>query len=58
MQIHKIYFPINTIDLQNVEVLIRLEQADTTQGRNVIIDNKRITTADEKLLSREVTINC
>jgi hypothetical protein len=42
--------------LQNSKVLIRLEQAEATKGKNVVISEKSTITADEKILSREVVV--
>jgi hypothetical protein len=47
---------VNTIDLQNSKVLVRPKQAEATQGKNVIISEKRTITADEKVLSCEVVV--
>jgi hypothetical protein len=49
-------FLINTIDLQNSKLLIRLEQVEATKGRNVVISEKCTITTDEKILSREVVV--
>jgi hypothetical protein len=49
-------FPVNTINLQISKVLIRLEQAEATKGKNVVIDEKHTITVDEKILSREVVV--
>jgi hypothetical protein len=37
MQINQSPFPVNKLDLENSSVMIRLEQADTTKGKNVVI---------------------
>jgi hypothetical protein len=49
-------FLINTIDLQNSKLLIRPEQVEATNGRNVVISEKCTITTDEKILSREVVV--
>jgi hypothetical protein len=54
MQIDKNHFPINTINLQNSEVLIHREQAHTTKDKNVIISDKRVIRVNENILSHEV----
>jgi hypothetical protein len=56
MQVDKNPFPVNIIDLQNSKVLIRLEQTEAAKGKNVVIDEKRTITADEKVLKREVVL--
>jgi hypothetical protein len=56
IQIDKNLFRVNTIDLHISKVLIRPEQADMTQGKNVIIHDKRIIIADEKILSHKVPL--
>jgi hypothetical protein len=44
-------FSVSTIDLQNSKVLIQLKQAEAAKGKNVVIGEKHIITADEKVLS-------
>jgi hypothetical protein len=56
MQVDKNPFLVNIVDLQNSKVLIRVEQAEVAQGKNVIIGKKRTITANEKVLSREVVV--
>jgi hypothetical protein len=56
MHVDKNHFSINTIDLQNSNLLIRPEQAEVTKGKNVVIGKNRTITADEKILSREVVV--
>jgi hypothetical protein len=56
MQVDKNLFPVNTIDLQNSKVLIRLEQAEAAKGKNMVIDEKCTITTDEKFLSRGVVV--
>jgi hypothetical protein len=48
--------PINTTDLQNSNVLICPEQAETTMDKNVLIGEKRVVAVDERVLSREVVL--
>jgi hypothetical protein len=50
MQVDKNPFSVNTIDLQNSKVLIRLEQVEAAKGKNMVIGEKRTITADEKIL--------
>ena len=47
---------MKTVDLDKVKVLVRPEQADTTQGKNVIIGEKRNIGTSDKELSREVVL--
>jgi hypothetical protein len=37
MQVGKTPFPINTMDLKQPKVLIRLHQAEATKGKNVVV---------------------
>jgi hypothetical protein len=37
MQVDKAPFPINTMDLQQPKVLVRLHQAEASKGKNVVI---------------------
>jgi hypothetical protein len=41
MQVDNNSFPVNAIDLQGAKVLVRPEQAESTKGKNVIIDEER-----------------
>jgi hypothetical protein len=36
MQVDKVPFPMHTIEARPLAILIRREQADTTQGKNVL----------------------
>ena len=54
MKIDKAPFPVHTIDLNNAKVLIRPDQAEGAKGKNVIIDDDRPLTVDNKIPSREV----
>jgi hypothetical protein len=40
MQVDNNPFPVNAIDLQGAKVLVRPKQAESTKGKNVIIDEK------------------
>ena len=42
MQVDKAHFPIHIPEAGEPAVLIRLEQANTTQGKNVIIGEPRV----------------
>jgi hypothetical protein len=37
MQVDKQPFPINTMELQQPKVLVRLHQAEATKGKNVMV---------------------
>ena len=54
MKIDKALFPVHTIDLNIVKVLIRPDQAEGVKGKNVIIGDDRPLTVDNKILAREV----
>jgi hypothetical protein len=41
MQVDKSPFPINTMDLQQPKVLVRLHQAEATKGKNVVIGESK-----------------
>jgi hypothetical protein len=42
MQVDKVPFPIHTIEAGPLAILIRPEQPDTTQGKNVLIGEPRV----------------
>jgi hypothetical protein len=42
IQIDRSPFPINKLDLENPDILIQPEQANTTKGKNVIIGHPRL----------------
>ena len=52
----KASFPVHTIDLDNVKVLIRPEQAEGAKGKNVIIGEPRPNNVNDKIQAREVTM--
>ena len=54
MQIDKAPFPIHTLELNNPKVLIRPEQAEGAQGKNVVISDPRPMNTSDKILAREV----
>ena len=54
MKIDKASFSIHTIDLNNAKMLIRPDQAEGAEGKNVIIGDDRPLTVDNKILVREV----
>ena len=49
-------FPIPVVDLDNVKVLIRPEQAEGAKGKNVIIGEPRSKNVNDKIRAREVTM--
>ena len=52
----KASFPVHTIDLNNVKVLIRPEQAEGAKGKNIIIGEPRPKNINDKIQAREVTM--
>ena len=56
MQVDKASFPLHTIDLNNVKVLIRSEQDAGAKGKNVIIGEGRPKNVNDKILAREVVL--
>ena len=52
MQIDRKPFPMNTVDLNKVKVLVWPEQADTTWGKNVIISEKRTVMCGQSAIKR------
>ena len=54
MKIDKAPFPVHTIYLNNSRVLIRPEQVEGANGKNMIIGEKRPITVDDKILAKEV----
>jgi len=54
MQVDKTPFPIHTLELNNPKVLLRPEQAEGAQGKNVVIGDPRPMNANNKILAREV----
>ena len=51
----KASFPVHTIDLDNVKILIRPEQAEGAKGKNIIIGEPRPKNINDKIRAREVT---
>jgi hypothetical protein len=49
-------FHINTIYLHGAKVMVWLEQAESTKGKNVIIGEERPKSWDDKIWSREVVL--
>ena len=47
-------FPVHTLELHNPMVLLRPEQAEGAQGKNVVIGDPRPMNANDKILAREV----
>jgi hypothetical protein len=56
MQIDQSLFSVNKLDLENPAVLIYLEQADTTKGKNVVISEPRPERDGESTSSRKVVM--
>ena len=56
MKDDKASFPTHTIDLDNVKVLIRPEQAEGAKGKNIIIGEPRPKNINDKIQAREVTM--
>ena len=60
MKIDKTPFSVHTnthtIDLSNAKVLIRPEQAEGAQGKNVMIGETRPKNVNDKILAREVVL--
>ena len=60
MKVDKTPFPVHTnthtIDLSNAKVLIRPEQAEGAQGKNVVIGETRPKNVNDKILDREVVL--
>ena len=52
----KASFPVHMIDLDNVKVLIRPEQAEGAKGKNIIIGEPRPKTINDKIQARKVTM--
>ena len=49
MKDDKASFPTHTIDLDNVKVLIRPEQAEGAKGKNIIIGESRQKNVNDKI---------
>ena len=54
MQVDKTPFPVHTFELHNPKILLRPEQAEGAQGKNVVIGDPRPMNASDKILAREV----
>ena len=52
----KASFPVHTVDLDNVKVLIQPEQAEGAKGKNIIIGEPRPKNINDKIQAREVTM--
>jgi hypothetical protein len=46
----------HTIDLSNAKVLLRPEQAEGAEGKNVVFGESRPKNADDMILAREVVL--
>jgi hypothetical protein len=56
MQVNKVPFPMHAIEAGPPAILICLEQADTTQGKNVFIGEPRVALNVEMNLGRKVVL--
>jgi hypothetical protein len=56
MQVDNDLFSVSAIDLQGAKVLVRSEQAESTKGKNVIIDEEGPKSCKDKIWSREVVL--
>ena len=60
MKVDKTPFPVHTnthtIDLSNAKVLLRLEQAEGAEGKNVVFGETRPKNVNDKILVREVVL--
>ena len=52
----KVSFPVHTIDLDNVKVLIRPEQVEGGKEKNILIGEPRPKNINDKIQAREVTM--
>jgi len=52
----KTSFSVHTIDLNDVKILIRSEQAEGAKGKNVIIGEPRPKNVNDKIQARKVTM--
>ena len=55
-QVDKRLFNVNTVDLWDATVLIRIEYVDTTKGKNVVIGEPRHVVLNRKRSSREAIL--
>jgi hypothetical protein len=56
MQVDKVPFLMHTIEAGSPAVLIRPEQVDTTQGKNVLISKPRVAPNVETNSGRKVVL--
>ena len=56
MQVDKTPFPMYMVEAGALAILIRPEQADKAQGKNVIIGEPRVAQNVEKNLGRKVVL--
>ena len=60
MKVGRTLFPVHTnthtIDLSNAKVLLRPEQAEGAEGKNVVFGETRPKNVDDKILAREVIL--
>jgi hypothetical protein len=56
MQVDNDLFLVKDIDLQAAKMLVRPEQAESTKGKNVIIDDERPKSYEDKIWSSDVML--
>ena len=60
MKVDKTPFPVHTnthtIDLSNAKVLLRPEQAEGAEGKNVVFGETRPKSVNDKILAREMVL--
>ena len=60
MKVGRTLFPVHTnthtIDLSNAKVLLRLEQAEGAEGKNVVFGETRPKSVNDKILAREMVL--
>ena len=56
MKDDKVSFRVHTINLDDVKVLIRPEQAEGAKGKNIIIGEPKSKNVNDKVRSRKVTM--
>jgi len=54
MQIDKAPFPVHTVELNNLKVLILPKQVEGAKGKNIVIGDPRPMNVSDKILAREV----
>jgi hypothetical protein len=56
MQVDNNPFPVNAIDLQGAKILIQLKHVESTKGKNVVINEERCKSLDDKIWSSKVVL--